>query len=205
MVYSLALSAADVRAIVDSPTNTNGFKPDAVAPIAELAASRLFGARFSNALSIAFGLMLLSSLSAYLLTGPRVIYAMSAAGHFPAVAGKLSGKGAMPVVATVLQAGLTLMFLWIGSLASLVQYASVGLSIFSMLAVGAIYILRWKQPDLQRPFRTPGYPITPAIFLIPTAVLTGAAFYSRALVSTYALLSILAGVPIYFLWRRLKP
>jgi APA family basic amino acid/polyamine antiporter len=204
VVYALALSAADIVAIVESPTNSQGFKPKAVEAIAEIAASRLFGARWSNGLSIAVGLMLLSSLSAYVLTGPRVVYAMAVAGQFPAAAARLTTNTRTPYVATILQTGLTLLFVWIGSLISLVQYAGVGLSIFSMLAVGAVYVLRWKQPDLPRPFRTPGHPLTQLGFLVPTAALVGAVFLDSPLVSLYAVLSILAGIPVYFLWCILR-
>ncbi len=200
LVYALALSVDDLKAIVDAPGNTLSYKPDAVAPIAELAASRLFGQHLSATFSIAVGLMLLSSLSAYLLTGPRVIYAMALQGHFPAFAGRLTSKAGTPAVASGLQTACTLALLWTGSFESLLVYASVGLSIFSMLAISAVYVLRWTRPDLARPFRTPGYPVTPAVYLIVTAVLTWAAFSQRPLVSIYALLSILAGVPVYYLW-----
>ncbi|MBY0398389.1 MAG: hypothetical protein K2X91_18235, partial [Thermoleophilia bacterium] len=96
----------------------------------------------------------------------------------------------------------TLVFLWIGSLASLVEYAGIGLSIFGMLAIASVYVLRRKRPDLPRPFKTPGYPVTPAVFLVVTGVLTAATFSQRPLVSAYAVLSILAGVPVYYLVAR---
>ena len=202
VVYSLALSAADVKAIVAAaPGATFDAKAEAVAPIAELAAARLFGRGLSSAFSVAVGLMLLSSLSAYVLTGPRVAYAMAAAGHFPAVAGRLTRRTGTPAVATAMQVACTLGLLWSGSFDSLIIYASVGLSIFSMLAISAVYVLRRTRPDLPRPFRTPGYPVTPAVYLVVTALLTGAAFWQRPLVSGYALLSILAGVPLYYGWR----
>jgi APA family basic amino acid/polyamine antiporter len=196
VVYALALSANDVRGIVRS----EGI--EAVAPIAERAARRLFGPRLSEPFSVAVGLMLLSSLSAYVLTGPRVVYAMAVAGQFPRVAARLTRRAGTPVVATVLQTCCTLAFLWVSTLASLVEYASIGLAIFSILAVSSVYVLRWRRPDLSRPFRTPGYPVTPLLFLVPTALLTGAAFAQRATVSTYAVLSILAGVPLYYLTVR---
>jgi len=96
---------------------------------------------------------------------------------------------------------VALVLLWTGSFESLIVYAGVGLSIFSMLAISSIYVLRWKRPDLPRPFRTPGYPVTPAIYLFLTALLTLAIFYERPKVSSYALLSILAGIPFYYFWR----
>ncbi len=119
-------------------------------------------------LSIAIGLTLLASLSAYVLTGPRVAYAMAQAGHFPAIAGRLSARSRTPAVATALQVAWALVLLWTGSFESIVIYASVGLALFSMLTVSSIYVLRRTRPDLPRPFRTPGYPLVPAVFLAAT-------------------------------------
>ena len=112
--------------------------------------------------------MLLSTLSAYLLLGPRVLYAMAQAGQFPAIAARLRPRVGTPAVATLFQVVMTLILLWTGSFESIVLYASVGLSIFSMLAMSSIFVLRRKRPDLPRPFRTPGYPVTPAVYLILT-------------------------------------
>ena len=189
--------------IVDAPENRQGL--DAVAPIAEIAARRLFGASWSNPLSVAIGLMLLSTLSAYLLTGPRVLYAMAQAGQFPAIAARLRPRVGTPAVATLFQVVMTLILLWTGSFESIVLYASVGLSIFSMLAMSSIFVLRRKRPDLPRPFRTPGYPVTPAVYLILTSMLTIAAFWQRPVVSAAALGSILLGIPFYYFWRRGGP
>lgn len=205
LVYALALSAGDIKAIVEGAGHTGTKDLDAVGPIADLAARRLFGDWWSRPLSVAIGLMLLSSLSAYLLTGPRVIYAMAVAGQFPATAGTLTAGAGTPAVATLLQTVMTLAFLWVGTLDKLMSYAGVGLAIFSMLAVSAVYVLRWTQPDLPRPFRTPGYPFTPAFYLVVTGALTVASFARAPKVSTLALLSILAGVPVYYVWRRLRP
>jgi len=195
-VYALALPAAEIQGIVKE----QGF--NAVAPIAELAAQRLFGPAVAAPLSIAIGVTLLASLSAYVLTGPRVAYAMAKAGHFPAIAGRLTARARTPAVATLLQVAWALVLLWTGSFESIVIYAGVGLALFSMLAVSSIYVLRITRPDLPRPFRTPGYPIVPAIFLTATTALSIAAFYERPWVSLYSLLSILAGVPVYYLGPR---
>ena len=199
VVYALALSATDIEALVKAPENKQEL--EVVAPIAQIAAERLFGSRWSNPLSVAIGLMLLSTLSAYLLLGPRVIYAMARTGQFPAIAARLSSSASTPVVATFLQVAVTLVLLWTGSYEWIIVYASVGLSIFSMLAMSSIFILRRTRPDLPRPFRTPGYPYTPAIYLGLTGLLTVAAFWQRPGVSCAALGSILAGIPIFYLWN----
>ena len=72
MAYALALSAADIRAIVDGPEDVN-----AIAPVAQISADRLYGHGVADLVSIAIGLTLLASVSAYILTGPRVAHAMA--------------------------------------------------------------------------------------------------------------------------------
>src|SRR5262249_51741555 len=183
-VYALALPAAEVRRIAER----DGF--DAVAPIAELAARRLFGPALAAPFSFAIGLTLLASLSAYVLTGPRVALAMARAGHFPAIAGRLAARSGTPAVATWAQVAWSLVLLWTGSFESIVIYAGVGLALFSMLSVSSFYVLRRTRPDLPRPFRTPGYPVVPAVFLVASALLSVAAFVERPRISVYSLLSI---------------
>src|SRR5262249_43746646 len=195
-VYALALPAAEVRRIAER----DGF--DAVAPIAELAARRLFGPTLAAPLSIAIGLTLLASLSAYVLTGPRVAYAMARAGHFPALAGRLSPRCGTPAVATALPGTWSLLLLWPGAFEGIVIYAGVGVALFSMLAVSSVYILRRTRPDLPRPFLTPGYPVVPAFFLAVMGPLSVIAFVQRPWASLCSLLSILGGLPVYYLWVR---
>lgn len=138
VTYALALTAADVRRIVAE----RGL--DAVAPIAQLAAERLFGPWIAVPLSVAVGLTLLASVSAYVLTGPRVAAAMAVAGQFPAAAGRVSAAG-VPVVATVVQAAWALVLLWTASFEAILLYAGVGLAIFSMLTVAAVFVLRLRR------------------------------------------------------------
>jgi basic amino acid/polyamine antiporter, APA family len=195
VTYALALSAADVRGIVAD----RGL--DAVAPIAQLTAERLFGPWVAAPLAVAVGLTLLASVSAYVLTGPRVAAAMAEAGQFPAVAGRVSARGA-PVVATALQAGWALVLLWTASFESILLYAGVGLAIFSMLTVAAVFVLRVRRPDLPRPFRVPGYPVVPVVYLLGTGLLTAAVAWQRPVVAAVSLATIAAGVPVAWIWSR---
>ena len=111
-----------------------------------------------------------------------------------------SPRAGTPAVATALQVGVASSCSGRAQ-ESIIVYAGVGLSIFSMLAMSSIYVLRWRRPDLPRPFRTPGYPVTPAIYLFLTGLLTVATSAIGSRVSLYALLSILAGVPFYYVWQ----
>jgi APA family basic amino acid/polyamine antiporter len=128
---------------------------------------------------------------------------MAISGQFPAIAGKLSARWGTPAIATALQAGWSLILLWALPFERLLMYSSVGLAIFSMLTVSAVYVLRWKRPDLNRPFVTPGYPYVPAIFLVVNGLLVAAVFKERPGVSLGSLGSILLGVPVYYAWSRI--
>jgi basic amino acid/polyamine antiporter, APA family len=197
LVYALALPASEIQSLAAT-------RSDAVDPIAQLAASRLFGSSWADRLSIGFGLILLSTLSAYLLTGPRVTFAMARAGQFPAFAGRLSPSTGTPVVATLLQAAWALVLLWTGSFDQIVLYTGVGLSLASLLSVGAVYVLRVRRADLHRPFLVPGYPWVPAVYLVATAALIAAVFVEEPRISIYSVLSILSGLPVYAImaWTR---
>ncbi len=199
LAYALALPAGEIARIVRDPSNHQGV--NAVAPIAQIAAEHLIGPRVAGPLSVAIGLTLLASVSAYILTGPRVAYAMARAGQFPEIAGRLSPRWGTPAIATGLQTAWALVLLWAAPLERILTYAGVGLAIFSMFTVSAVYVLRWRRPDLPRPFRTPGYPVVPAIYLATTGLLVWAVVRERPEVSAYSVGSILAGVPVYYLWR----
>lgn len=192
LAYALAVPAADIRALVAERGR------DAVAPIAEIAAERLFGRRVAGPLSVGIGLTLAASVSAYVLTGPRVAAAMARARQFPAVAARESPAGA-PVAATVIQAAWALVLLWTASFETILVYAGFGLAVFSMLSVAAVLVLRARRPDLHGPFRTPLYPWVPAAYLLGTGLLTAAVAWERPAVAAVAAATIAAGVPVAWL------
>ena len=196
LAYALALPPAAIREIVAGA----GGEVGAVAPIAWLAAGRLVGPRVAEPLSFLVGLTLLASVSAYVLTGPRVLLAMAEAGQFPSVAGRVSGRGA-PVVATLLQVGWSLILLWTAQFEPILLYSGIGLAIFSMLTVSSVFIIRRRIPPEDRPFRTPGYPITPLVYLLGTGALVVAVARERPPVAMASVLSISLGIPVYDAWQ----
>jgi len=195
LAYALALPADAIRGIVAE----RGL--DAVAPIAQLAAERLVGPGVAEPLSVAIGLTLLASVSAYVLTGPRVAVAMARAGQFPAAASRETQAGA-PVIATLLQAGWAILLLWTASFETILTYAGVGLAIFSMLSVAAVIVLRVRRPEMPRPFRVPAYPLVPIVYLLGTGLLTAAVAWERPLVAAVSAATIAAGVPVWWLSAR---
>jgi APA family basic amino acid/polyamine antiporter len=77
-----------------------------------------------------------------------------------------------------------------------------------VFAVGAVIVLRWRRPDAPRPFRTPGYPWTPLVFIVGTLAGLGAIVAGEVALPTpnysplWGLLIAAAGLPVYAIWRR---
>jgi APA family basic amino acid/polyamine antiporter len=192
LVFAYAVPLADV-----------GF--DNATQVPTLAVGNLFGPRASSVFSVLLGLTFLATVSAFIITGPRVYYAMAKDGLFPAVAGRISSKGGIPVYAMVAQSACAIVILFaMKNFRDLYQYAAVGLSVFAMLFIAAVYVLRWRRPEMERPFRVPGYPVVPAIFIAVILFMTVFAFKQWPKPSMCSLGSILAGIPVYYVWLSLR-
>ena len=178
--------------------------------VPQLAVENLFGTGASSIFSVAIGLAFLATVSAFIITGARVYFAMARDGLFPSVAGRLGTKGQVPVYAMIAQSVCAIVILFVTDFQNLYKYASVGLSLFAMLFIVAVYVLRWRRPDMERPFRVPGYPVVPAIFLAVILFMTVFAFIQWPKPSAWSLGSILVGIPVYYIWsffrhRKEKP
>lgn len=137
-----------------------------VVEVGHVAAAGLFGEHGARWLSALIALGLVSTISAYVMSGPRVYEAMGEA--YPRLA-FLSGRGAQPnrgpVAAIVLQAAVSLAMLLTASFEGLLTYIGFTLSIFAALTVAGVIVLRIREPGLERPYRVWGYPVTPLLFI----------------------------------------
>lgn len=196
LVYACALPAATIRRMAEPDIN-------AVSPIAAMSAHALLGARGGSLVAMGTTCVLLSALSAFILTGPRVAWAMACTGQFPKFAARLTRSRDTPDRASALLLAASLVLLWTGSFDDLLVFSSVGLALFSMVSISTVFWLRWIHPSWPRPFRTPGYPFVPAFYLLVTGALTIAAFQEDPIPSLWSLGSIMVGIPVYLVWRRL--
>ena len=195
IVLYLALNLVFAYAV---PLTGVGF--DNAEHVAQIAVRNLFGAKVSSVFNVVLGLTFLATVSAFVITGPRIYYAMVKDGLFPSLAGHVSAKGRVPIYAMISQSACAIIILFVTDFQNLYQYTSVGLSVFALLVIGAVYVLRWRRPDMERPFRLPGYPVVPAIFLVVIMFMTVFAFKQWPKPSAYSLGSILAGIPVYYVW-----
>ncbi|MBU1903441.1 MAG: amino acid permease [Proteobacteria bacterium] len=195
IVLYLALNLTFAYAV---PLAGVGF--DNAEQVPQIAVRNLFGAKASSVFNVVLGLTFLSTVSAFIITGPRIYYAMAKDGLFPSLAGHVSPKGRVPIYAMISQSACAIIILFVTDFQNLYQYTSVGLSVFALLFIGAVYVLRWRRPDMERPFRLPGYPVVPAVFLVVILFMTVFAFRQWPKPSAYSLGSILAGIPVYYVW-----
>jgi APA family basic amino acid/polyamine antiporter len=169
---------------------------------ADAVAERLLGPAAAESLAVLAILIILSSLSAMTLAGPRVYYAMARDGVFFPAAARVHGKFGTPAVAIAAQTAWSCLLVLSGTFEQLLTYTGFAIVLFSAVAVCALFVLRWKAPEARRPFRAWGYPIAPAIFALASLAIVVNAVLEAPGPSALGLLVMAAGIPLYWLMRR---
>lgn len=184
------------------PTEMTTRSPDEVEKVAELAVESLFGRGAANVFATLIGLSLVASVSAYVLTGPRVTFAMARDGFFPAFAGRLHPNRNVPVWATLAQGGSAIALVWSGSFLQLLDYTSVGLAAISALVVASVFPLRRR--NVPNTYRLPLYPIPPLLYLglIAWTVTEQLIDEKKRWPAVFSLGTILVGIPLARLLTR---
>ncbi|MBN1827387.1 MAG: amino acid permease [Candidatus Eisenbacteria bacterium] len=167
----------------------------------ESAAARVFGPWMGRGLGTLVGFGLLSSLSAFLMIGPRVYFAMARAGLFFRFASRVHPRFGVPSRSVVLQGCLAAIMVMVGSFEQLLVYLGFALGVFPWLAVAGIFVARRRGIGEGTAVRTPGHPVTTLFYLTASLALLFAAWINRPVESTAAMISVAAGFPLYLLWR----
>lgn len=170
--------------------------------IGNVAVERLFGQAVAGLWDGASIIMIAASVSAMVFAGPRVYFAMARDGLFFASAGLVHPRFRTPVVAIVSQALWSGFLVLSGTFEQLVEYTGFTILFFSGIAVGALFILRRKNPSEERPFRVWGYPTVPLFFVVASFMIVINAIQQSPGPSGYGLAIIMLGVPIYFVLQR---
>jgi len=171
-----------------------------VIPIVELASVRAFGNWAGDLLSLLIAFALLSSLSAFIMIGPRVYFAMAQDRLFFASASRIHPRYHVPGRSIIVQGALAVIMVIIGSLEQLLIYLGFALWIFPWLAVAGIFIARKRKIGEDTAVKIWGYPVVPLFFLVASLVLMVIAYINRPLESSAAVLTVMLGIPFYYLW-----
>jgi basic amino acid/polyamine antiporter, APA family len=169
--------------------------------VGDVAARRLFGDSAGRLLSSLIAIALVSSVSAMVMAGPRVYTAMAEDGIFFQALAK-RGQGGAPVLGVLLQGALAVFLVLIAKFDQLLTYIGFTLSVFAALTVLGAFVLRAREPDTERPYRTFGWPVTPLLFLVLSVWMAFHSIRVRPTESLYGLATLVAGVVVYLLWAR---
>jgi APA family basic amino acid/polyamine antiporter len=153
---------------------------------------------------VAFAIVLSSAgvCFAWLLSAPRLYYAMARDGCFFPAFGRLHPAHGTPANAIALQGVVAGVLALTGSYQTLAAYAMFSAWFFYALTTAGLFRLRVRRPDLHRPFRAPGYPWLPALFLLAAAGFLGNTLVENPRPALIAVALMLAGVPAYRFWSK---
>jgi basic amino acid/polyamine antiporter, APA family len=153
---------------------------------------------------VAAGVMIsaFATLNGSILTGARVPYATAADGLFPRSLARLNPRFHTPAVSIVAQAVIAMLFAMTGTYDALYTKVIFSEFLFYALVTSAVFVLRRREPALERPYRTWGYPLVPAVFVTLSVLLLVNTFVEQRSDSLWGLLLVGSGIPAYFLWKR---
>jgi APA family basic amino acid/polyamine antiporter len=171
------------------------------ARLMDTVAERLFGFAAGDLLAVFTIVSVTASISAMVLAGPRVYFAMARDGIFVRAAGRVHPRFRTPAASIVAQGLWSGVLVLSGTLSQLVTYTGFAVVLFAGIAVSAVFVLRRRDGGV-RGFSALGYPWAPAIFVVASALIVANELWSNPPPALAGVALIAAGAPVYFAIRR---
>ena len=167
--------------------------------IGGLAVSLAFGEFTGTVISLLISFALFSSLSAFIILGPRVYYSMSRDGYFFKWVSTVHPRFKVPQNALMLQSGIAIILVLSGTFEQILAYMGFSLGIFPILAVLGVFKLRIKGMSK---LKLPGFPFVQIFFILVSMGILVLSFFERPQESTIAILTALSGIPVFYWFKR---
>lgn len=161
----------------------------------------VLGPASGDLLSALVLISIFSAANGLMLTTPRMYFAMARDGVFFERLASVHPRFGTPAFAVVALAVWSAILALSGTFEQLLTYVVFAGWIFYGLGAMAVFVYRRRQPDAIRPFRTPGYPITPVLFIASAAALVLSTLVAQPLRGAVGLAAVLLGTPAFYLWR----
>lgn len=168
-------------------------------------AETIFGSSGAVLMALAILVSTFGCNNGLILSGARVLYAMSRDGVFFKRAGRLN-RNHVPAFALIVQSVWTAILCLTGTYNQLLNYVIFAALLFYVFTTSGLFILRRTRPELPRPYRAVGYPVLPALYILLSAgvmILLLLAPTTRT-ESVSGLVLVLIGIPVFYLWRRVE-
>ncbi|HBZ20323.1 MAG TPA: amino acid permease [Bacteroidales bacterium] len=179
-----------------------GINPDSmkgVISVGGLAMGNLFGKSAEVLFSILIAFALFSSLSAFIIIGPRVYYSMAKDGLFFKSASRIHKKFQVPSNSILLQCLIAVILVLSGTFEQVLTYMGFALGIFPVLAVLGVWKLRKTNPEA---LKIKGFPVPQIIYFAAGIMILVLSFLERPTESSIALLTVVIGIPVYFIFKK---
>jgi len=151
--------------------------------------------------SAAIAVSTFGTLNGSMMTAPRIFFAAAEDGLIPKAIARVDPRTQAPTAAVLLMMVMGIIFILIRRFNDLANQFIIGIWPFYALAVAGVFVLRRTRPDLERPYRTWGFPVVPLLFLAGAVLLLGNYLVSETRAFAWDIGIILSGVPFYVLWR----
>ncbi len=190
--------------------NALGFEGTRNATAAADVLGLAFGRWAGAVISVLICISALGAINGQIFTGARIYYAMGSEHRLYAWLGRWDAKRGTPVYSLVIQGAITLaLAVWFGmsrgGFESMVKFTTPGFWFFLMLVGVSVYVLRRREPDLERPYRVPGYPVTPFVFCCSCGFMVYSsmayAIHNGSWEAIWSIAILLAGVVVCFFER----
>jgi basic amino acid/polyamine antiporter, APA family len=135
-----------------------------------------------------------------ILAGARIYYAMAKDGLFFRAVGTVN-RNHVPAVALVAQCIWASVLCLSGTYGQLLDFLIFAQLLFYILTLGGLFLLRWKRPDMPRPYRAFGYPVLPALYILMAGFLEIQLLRYKPQYTWPGLIIVLLGLPVYLLWK----
>jgi len=172
--------------------------------VAAEAVGAIVGGGSAKLIAAAILVSIFSATNGLTISGPRVYYAMARDGLFFRTLGDVHPRYGTPAVSIIAGTIWAMVLAWSGTFEQLLTYVVFVGWIFYALGAACVLVLRRTRPDAHRPFRVPGYPWTPLLFVIAAAALVGNTIVTQPGRAVVGIGVVLLGVPVYFIWRNLQ-
>jgi len=179
-----------------------GINPDdmkGVISVGGLAMGNLFGKSADTLFSLLIAFALFSSLSAFIIIGPRVYYSMAKDGLFLKSVASIHPRFEVPSNLIILQDIIAVILALSGTFEQVLTYMGFALGIFPILTVTGVIKLRKDNPTV---LKIAGFPFTQIIYVTTGVFILALAFLERPFESSIASLTVIAGIPAYYIFKR---
>ncbi|MGX7200882.1 amino acid permease [Enterococcus plantarum] len=170
------------------------------------AAIHIFGSIGGKLVTIGILISVYGALNGYTLTGIRVPYALALDGMIPCSKQfqKLSKRFVVPYISGIFQFGIAAIMMFLGSFDLLTDMLIFVMWLFSLLIFSAVLILRKREPELNRPYKVPFYPVIPIIAIFGGLFILITTLFTQTLLASVGIGITLLGVPVYLLNQIVK-